>query len=60
MGHTEIVELLLDSGAVSDLYRQDDDGDTPMSCAKDEGHPAIVDLLKESAHTGGEYRISYV
>ncbi len=48
-GHIEIVQLLLDSGAVSDLDRADNDGDTPMSCANEEGHTAVVDLLEKYA-----------
>ena len=46
-GHIELVKLLLDNGAVSDLARADDDGDTPMSCATQRGHTAIVDLLEK-------------
>jgi tetratricopeptide (TPR) repeat protein len=46
-GHIEIAKLLLDSGAVSDLDRADNDGDTPMSCATQGGHTAIVDLLSQ-------------
>ena len=48
-GHIEIAKLLLDSGAASDLDRADNDGDTPMSCANEEGHTAIVDLLEKYA-----------
>ncbi len=36
---------MLDSGATADLDRENDDGDTPMSAATNEGHSAIVDLL---------------
>ena len=46
-GHIEIVQLLLDSGAVSDLARADDDGEPPIDCAKSQGHTAVVDLLEK-------------
>ena len=48
-GHIEIVQLLLDSGAVSDLDRADNDGDTPMIAATGMGHTAIVGLLGKYA-----------
>ena len=40
---------MLDSGATADLDRENDDGDTPMSAATNEGHSAIVDLLETYA-----------
>jgi ankyrin repeat protein len=45
MGHTEIVQLLLEKGA--DVNAKDDDGRTALMLAAEKGHTEIVQLLLE-------------
>ena len=44
-GHTEIVKLLLVAGA--DVNAKENEGDTPLSIAKQKEHTQIIKLLKE-------------
>ena len=46
-GHKATVEALLDKGA--DMNAEANNGDTALSLATDEGHTAIVTLLKDTA-----------
>lgn len=50
-GHTDIVELLLRSGA--DTLRKDADGRTAEDRAQDHNHNAVLKVLKKDQKTGG-------
>lgn len=44
MGHTHIVDLLLDRKANPSL--PDENGQTPLSVAKEKGHDDVIDVLR--------------
>jgi ankyrin repeat protein len=49
-GHTEVVAILLDKGAQTDIGDENDR--TPLICAASRGHLGVVQLIVQ--HTGGE------
>jgi ankyrin repeat protein len=49
MGHTKIVQLLIEKGA--DVNVKDGDGNTPLQVASEYGYEEIIKLLKEYERT---------